>query len=122
MRSSTGAGRRTRKRERGLTPPVFIVVCNNTNVSKLVYDYIAGWERETPDGSTVVVPAATDSATSMATVGRHGHDRLTASNSNPASMSPAFKREASGDRAVQGRAGTLRPHASDLTDEDSCER
>lgn len=32
-------------REHGLTPPVFIVVCNNTNVSKLVYDYIAGWEK-----------------------------------------------------------------------------
>ncbi len=32
-------------RERGLTPPVFIVVCNNTNVSKLVFDYIAGWEK-----------------------------------------------------------------------------
>ena len=27
-----------------LTPPVFIVVCNNTNVSKLVFDWIAGWE------------------------------------------------------------------------------
>jgi type III restriction enzyme len=24
---------------------VFIVVCNNTNVSKLVFDYIAGWEK-----------------------------------------------------------------------------
>ncbi len=32
-------------RARGLTPPVFIVVCNNTNVSKLVFDYIAGWEK-----------------------------------------------------------------------------
>ncbi len=30
---------------RGITPPVFIVVCNNTNVSKLVFDYIAGWEK-----------------------------------------------------------------------------
>lgn len=39
-------------RERGLTPPVFIVVCNNTNVSKLVYDYVAGWEKD--DG--VIVP------------------------------------------------------------------
>jgi type III restriction enzyme len=29
-------------REGGTTPPVFIVVCNNTNVSKLVFDYIAG--------------------------------------------------------------------------------
>jgi len=32
-------------RARGVTPPVFIVVCNNTNVSKLVFDYIAGWEK-----------------------------------------------------------------------------
>jgi type III restriction enzyme len=31
---------------RGLTPPVFIVVCNNTNVSKLVFDFIAGWEKQ----------------------------------------------------------------------------
>jgi len=38
------------------TPPVFIVVCNNTNVSKLVYDWLAGWEKRHPDGSTVVVP------------------------------------------------------------------
>ncbi|RJP68520.1 MAG: restriction endonuclease subunit R [Candidatus Abyssobacteria bacterium SURF_17] len=43
-------------REKGQTPPVFIVVCNNTNVSKLVCDYIAGWEKSLPDGSTVVVP------------------------------------------------------------------
>jgi type III restriction enzyme len=39
---------------KGLTPPVFIVVCNNTNVSKLVFDYIAGWEKELPDGTTRV--------------------------------------------------------------------
>jgi len=40
-------------------PPVFIVVCNNTNVSKLVYDYIAGWEQQGilhPDGEPVFVP------------------------------------------------------------------
>ncbi len=41
---------------KGLTPPVFIVVCNNTNVSKLVYNYISGWEKKLPDGSTVIVP------------------------------------------------------------------
>ncbi len=40
------------------TPPVFIIVCNNTNVSKLVYDYVAGWEKELPDGDSVVVPGA----------------------------------------------------------------
>ncbi len=40
-------------RARGLTPPVFIVVCNNTNVSKLVYDYIAGWEKDVADQTVV---------------------------------------------------------------------
>jgi type III restriction enzyme len=40
------------------TPPVFIVVCSNTNVSKLVYDYISGWEKPLPDDSTVIVPGA----------------------------------------------------------------
>jgi type III restriction enzyme len=43
-------------RERGLTPPVFIVVCNNTNVSKMVFDYIAGWNKELKNGETVPVP------------------------------------------------------------------
>ncbi len=33
-------------------PPCFIVVCNNTSTSKLVYDYIAGFHRENADGST----------------------------------------------------------------------
>ena len=36
------------------TPPVFIVVCNNTSTSKLVYDYIGGFVREDgnhPDGN-----------------------------------------------------------------------
>ncbi len=42
-------------RARGITPPVFIVVCNNTNVSKLVYDYIAGWEK--PVGEQKIVQA-----------------------------------------------------------------
>jgi len=32
-------------REGGSTPPVFIVVCNNTNVSKLVFDHISGWKK-----------------------------------------------------------------------------
>ena len=33
-------------------PPCFIVVCNNTSASKLVYDFISGFHRENPDGST----------------------------------------------------------------------
>ena len=32
-------------------PPCFIVVCNNTSTSKLVYDYISGFHREKDDGS-----------------------------------------------------------------------
>jgi type III restriction enzyme len=37
-------------REKGLTPPVFIVVCNNTNVSNLVYRFVAGWEKTIKNG------------------------------------------------------------------------
>lgn len=45
----------------GSTPPVFIVVCNNTNVSKLVFDYIAGWEKPLPGSDAkVVVPGKLD--------------------------------------------------------------
>jgi type III restriction enzyme len=33
-------------------PPCFIVVCNNTSTSKLVYDYISGFQRQNADGST----------------------------------------------------------------------
>ena len=36
-------------------PPCFIVVCNNTSTSKLVYDYISGFYRENDDGSTTLV-------------------------------------------------------------------
>ena len=35
-------------------PPCFIVVCNNTSTSKLVYDYISGFYRQKDDGSTVL--------------------------------------------------------------------
>ncbi len=44
--------------ERGETPPVFIVVCNNTTVSKLVFDWMAGFEKDTVDlaGDKVTVP------------------------------------------------------------------
>ena len=42
--------------ERGLTPPVFIVVCNNTNVSKMVFDYVAGWNKTLKNGETIPVP------------------------------------------------------------------
>ena len=42
----------------GHSPPVFIVICNNTSVSKLVFDWIAGWEKTLTAESTVVVSGA----------------------------------------------------------------
>ena len=35
-----------------VVPPCFIIVCNNTATSKLVYDYISGFQRENDYGST----------------------------------------------------------------------
>ena len=45
-------------RANGRMPPVFIVVCNNVNVSKAVFDYVAGFATAAahPDGSPVVAP------------------------------------------------------------------
>jgi len=36
-------------------PPCFILVCNNTSTSKLVYDYISGFLRENDDGTKTPV-------------------------------------------------------------------
>lgn len=44
----------------GATPPVFIVVCNNTAVSKMIFDYIAGWEKPLTKGKTTVVKGELD--------------------------------------------------------------
>ncbi|WP_186420138.1 DEAD/DEAH box helicase family protein [Bosea sp. CS1GBMeth4] len=35
-------------------PPVFIVVCNNTSTSELIYKYVSGFHRENDDGSSVL--------------------------------------------------------------------
>ncbi|RJQ84017.1 MAG: restriction endonuclease [Desulfobacteraceae bacterium] len=37
------------------TPPCFIVVCNNTSTSKLVYDYLSGFYQENEDGTRSLV-------------------------------------------------------------------
>lgn len=37
------------------TPPVFIVVCNNTTVSKEVYKYIAGYESRDDEGNVIYI-------------------------------------------------------------------
>jgi type III restriction enzyme len=36
-------------------PPCFIIVCQNTAISKLVYDYISGFNRNNKDGTTTLV-------------------------------------------------------------------
>jgi len=36
-------------------PPCFIIVCNNTSTSKLVYDYISGFHRQNEDGTSELV-------------------------------------------------------------------
>ena len=42
-------------RDQGIeVPPVFIVVCNNTATSKLVYDYVSGFERINDTGGTTL--------------------------------------------------------------------
>ncbi len=35
-------------------PPVFIIVCNNTSTSELIYKYVSGFHREDDDGSTTL--------------------------------------------------------------------
>ncbi|MES1949830.1 type III restriction enzyme, res subunit [Salinisphaera sp. S4-8] len=37
-------------------PPCFIIVCNNTATSKLVYDYVSGFDREDDQGNLTHVP------------------------------------------------------------------
>ena len=40
-------------KEEGIpVPPCFIIVCNNTSTSKLIYDYISGFTRTFEDGTT----------------------------------------------------------------------
>ena len=36
-------------------PPCFIIVCNNTSTSKLVYDYVSGFHRQNEAGSATLV-------------------------------------------------------------------
>lgn len=41
--------------DRGVrVPPCFIIVCQNTSISKLVYDFVSGFERQNEDGTTTL--------------------------------------------------------------------
>jgi type III restriction enzyme len=50
-------------------PPCFIVVCNNTSTSKLVYDYISGYVQTHEDGSQNTIPGRFDLFTNYDTNG-----------------------------------------------------
>lgn len=42
--------------DRGIkVPPCFIIVCQNTAISKLVYDFVSGFHRKNDDGTTTLV-------------------------------------------------------------------
>ncbi len=40
------------REEKIVVPPVFIVVCNNTSTSELIYKHISGFQRQNEDGTT----------------------------------------------------------------------
>ncbi len=53
-------------------PPCFIVVCNNTSTSKLVYDYISGFEKP-PDKDGVIPPPFLGKFTLFSNYDEHGN-------------------------------------------------
>jgi type III restriction enzyme len=114
-------------RARGQTPPVFVVVCSNTTVSKLVFDWVAGWDsgRVHPDGAPL---AAAGHLPLFANV---DHDRWTAQPNSILvdseqlesgdAMSPEFKKLAAAEIEefkADYRARFPGRSAEDLTDED----
>ena len=50
----TAAAPKAREDKKINVPPCFIIVCQNTSISKLVYDFISGFHRTNPDGTTTL--------------------------------------------------------------------
>ena len=108
------------------TPPVFIIVCSNTKVSRLVYNFVAGWEDPRLEGDTPYVHSGQLGLFSNATDGRWSSRPNTilidsAELDSGEQMSPAFRRDARREieefrreyrRRYPGR------DAASLTDED----
>ncbi len=72
---STATTRRLRRRGSATgidVPPVFIVVCNNTSTSQLIYEWIAGFERETRASS----PTSTTATSSCSATTTSNGQRL----------------------------------------------
>jgi type III restriction enzyme len=107
------------------TPPVFIVVCNNTAVSKMVFDYIAGWAKPQDDGSEVWVPGHLDLFSNVDHGRLAGRAKTILVDSSELesgeAMSDEFKRLAAGEIAEFKQEYTTRfpgRDAEQLTDED----
>ena len=80
----------------GEPAPVFIVVCNNTTISKMVYDYIAGWEKPLSDlPGRLGAPASSRCSPTSITASRsraaHNPRRLSQFESGEG-LSPEFKK------------------------------
>ena len=73
-RRPTPVGRRS-SRSYGETPPVFIVVCPNTAVSKLVFDWIAGEAVLDEDGGPSRTRRATSPSSATSLTGSRWLDR-----------------------------------------------
>jgi type III restriction enzyme len=113
------------------TPPVFIVVCQNTGISKLVFDWIAGWERTLPGGRKVLVPGALplfsnviEGADSSANRWRERPNSLlidSAQLESGEAIDPAFKRIAAAEIAefkAELRVRDPQRAEEEITDED----
>lgn len=107
------------------TPPVFIVVCQNTNISKLVFDWIAGWERTVDDGDVALVGGGLDLFSNMDRDGWLNRPRTllidSAQLESGGQMDPNFKRLAAAEiEEFKREYLVLNPGRSteDITDED----
>lgn len=109
----------------GSTPPVFIVVCNNTSVSRLVYNYIAGWEKYVNDKESVLVPGELSLFSNVEQERRLARPRTilvdSAQLESGESMTGEFKRAAGAEIEQfkdEYRARFPGRNVDDLTDED----
>jgi type III restriction enzyme len=101
-------------------PPVFIVVCSNTSVSKLVFDWIAGWDKTLADGSTVIAPGNLALFSNVADgrwLGRAEHDphRLRATGRGDASIRRSRRRPPARSRSSSASTSPASPGAAPRT-------
>lgn len=113
------------KKQSGAVPPVFIVVANNTAVSKMIYDWVAGWSKPQSDATNVEVPGALDLFSNVVSGRRLARPRTLLIDSTQLesgeTMTPEFKKTAA-DEIERFKADYLERFpgrdAGKLTDED----